>query len=86
MYFNFCYCFFNWYSYRNYVKLKICNVGSKKYKPIIKKKKRKHDKTVLLAKSNLDRAEVLISTALIDSVISHDEFSLINNVLKNIKK
>ena len=70
----------------NYSEHLLCNVGSKKYKPIIKKKKRKHDKTVLLAKSNLDRAEVLISTALIDSVISHDEFSLINNVLKNIKK
>ena len=49
---------------------------------MIKKKKKKHDKIVLLAKSKLNSIEVLISKALIDSVISHDEFVLINNVLK----
>ena len=54
----------------------------KKYKPIIKKKKKKHNKVVLLTKSKLNSKEVLISKALIDSVISHDEFFLINNVLK----
>ena len=43
-----------------------------KYKSIIKKKK--HDKTVLLARSKLNSMEVLISKALIDSVIIHDEF------------
>ena len=37
---------------------------------------------VLLAKSKLNNIEVLISKALIDSNISHDEFVLINNVLK----
>ena len=57
------------------------NAGIKKYKSIIKKKKRKHDK-VLLAKSKLISIEVLISKALIYSVIRHDEFILINNVLK----
>ena len=64
--------------------LKICVItaGIKKYKSIIKKKKKKHDKIVLLAKSKLNSIEVLISKALIDSVISHDEFVLINNVLK----
>ena len=36
---------------------------------------------VLLAKSKLNSIEVLIK-ALIDSVISHDDFFLINNVLK----
>ena len=36
----------------------------------------------MLAKSKLDRKEILISKSLIDSVISHDEFVLINNVLK----
>ena len=36
----------------------------------------------MLAKSKLKSIEVLISKALIDSVISHDEFILINNVLK----
>ena len=43
--------------------LKICAVaaGIKKYKSIIKKKKKKYDKIVLLAKSNLNSTEVLIS-------------------------
>ena len=36
----------------------------------------------MLAKSKLDRKEILISKSLIDSVTSHDEFVLINNVLK----
>ena len=36
----------------------------------------------MFAKSQLNRIEVLISKALIDSNISHDEFVLINNVLK----
>ena len=63
--------------------LKICAItaGIKKYKSIIKKKKKKHDKTVLLAKSKLNSIGVLISNALIDSIISHNEFVLIN-VLK----
>ena len=64
--------------------LKICVItaGIKKYKSIIKKKKKKHDKIMLLEKSKLNRIEALISKALIDSVISHDEFASINNVLK----
>ena len=64
--------------------LKICAItaGVKKYKSIIKKKKKKHDKIVLLAKSKLNSIEVLISKALINSVISHDEFVLISNVPK----
>ena len=64
--------------------LKICVItaGIKKYKSINKKKKKKHDKIVLLANSKLNSIEVLISKALIDSNISHDEFILINNVLK----
>ena len=64
------------------VKISAITAGIKKYKSIIKKKKKKHDKIVLLAKSKLNRIEVLISKALIDSVISHDEYVLINNVLK----
>ena len=63
--------------------LNICAIitGIKKYKSINKKKKTKHDKIVFLAKSELSSIEVLISKALIDSVISDDEFVLIN-VLK----
>ena len=68
------------------LKIGAISAGIKKYKSVIKKKKKKHDKTVLSAKSKLDSKEVLISKALIDSVVSHDEFILINNVLKNIKK
>ena len=34
---------------------------------------KKHDKTVLLAKSRLNGIEVLICKTLIDSNISHDE-------------
>ena len=60
----------------------LITAGIKKYKSIIKKKRRKLDKTILLAKSKLNSIEVLISKALIDSVISHDRFVLMNNVLK----
>ena len=41
-----------------------------------------YDKIVLLPKSELNGLEVLISKALIDSNISHDEFVLLNNLLK----
>ena len=63
MYFNFCFLFFTCYSSR------------KK----IKKKKRRHDKEILLTKTKLNSKGVVISKALIDSNISHDEFVLINN-------
>ena len=64
--------------------LKMCAISAaiKKYKLTIKKKKKKHYKIVLLAKSNGNSIATLLSKALIDSVISHDEFVLINNVLK----
>ena len=66
--------------------LKICVITAeiKKYKSIIKKKKKEHDK-ISLAKSKLNSVEILISKALIDSNISHDEFKLINNVPKEFK-
>ena len=62
--------------------LKICAITARirKYKSIIKKKNKKHDKIVLLVKSMLNSMEVLISKVLIDSVINHDEFVLINSV------
>ena len=53
---------------------------------ILRKKKKKHSKIVLLAKSKLNSIDILISKPLIDSVISHDEFVLINNVLKEYNK
>ena len=51
--------------------LKICAIttGIKKYKSIIKKKKKKLDKIALLAKSKLNEIEFLISYAIFDSVI-----------------
>ena len=63
---------------------KFCAItaGIKNYKSIIKKKKKKHDKIVFLVKSKLNSIEALISKNLIDSNISHGEFVLINNVLK----
>ena len=57
----------------------VITAGIKKYMSIIIKKSKKHDKTVLLAKSQLNRIKTLIN-----SNISHDEFVLINNVLKEI--
>ena len=61
------------------VGLNICAItaGIKKYKPVIKKKKRKHDKIVLLSKSTLNSIEDVIYKTFIYSVISHDEFVLI---------
>ena len=66
------------------VAINICAVtaGIEKYKSIIQKKKKKHDKIVLLGKDKLNTIEVLISKALIDSYISHDEFVSINNALR----
>ena len=66
------------------VGMKMCAITTeiKKYKSIIKKKKKKHDKIVLLGKAKLDTMEVLISRSLINSYISHDEFVSVNNVLR----
>ena len=41
---------------------------------------------LLLAKSKRNSTAVLISKPFIDSVISHDDFVLINNVLKKYNK
>ena len=64
--------------------LKICAIaaGIKKCKSKVKKKKKNHDKIVLLIKSKLNGIEVLISEAVTDSNISREESVLINNVLK----
>ena len=81
-----CYiCFISWYSCRYYEfcsKIYAITAGTKKYKSIIKKKKKKTDKIVLLVKDKLNPIEVLISKALIDSFISHDEFVSVNNALR----
>ena len=68
--------------------IKFCAIteGIKKYKWIIKKKQKRYDKTLLLRKDKLNTIEFLISKALIDSYISHDKFSSMNNVLREYYK
>ena len=63
--------------------LKVCaiTVGIKKYKSIIKEKKKKHDKIVLLTKSKLSNS-LFQSIQLLVVMISF----LINNVLKEYNK
>ena len=60
--------------------LKICAIAAG-VNSLIKRKKKKHNKIVLSAKSK-NTMQVLISKTLIDSIISHDKFVLINNVQK----
>ena len=68
------------------LKIRAITAEIKKYRSVIKKKKKKHDEIVLLAKSNLNSVEVLISKAWIDSVISHEDSVLIDNELKEYNK
>ena len=85
--FNFCFGFFSWHFYRH---CEVCvriknfpyNCGIKKYKPIITKLRKEHDKIVLLAKTKLNITGILISKDLLDSYISHDEFFPATNALK----
>ena len=51
----------------------------KKLLNITRKKKKKHDKILMLAKSKLNSIETLISQALIEMEISHEEFIRILN-------
>ena len=62
--------------------LKICTLiaGIKKYKSVIKKKG-ENTIIVLLAKTQFNTIEVLISKSLIDSYINHDKLASVNNVL-----
>ena len=66
------------------VGLKICVItaGIKKHKLAIKKKEKRHDKMIFLAKNKLNNIEVIIFKAFIESYINHAEFVLIYNVLK----
>ena len=54
-----------------------------------KKRKKKHNKTIALAKNKLNTIDSLLSSALNDSEISHEEFSNIiteANIYENIKE
>ena len=72
MFFNFCFCFFACIPIgirSSATGWKICAIAAeiKNYQSIIKKKKNKHDKIVLLAKSKLNSIKVVISEALMNS-------------------
>ena len=67
------------------LKIRAKTAEIKEYKPIIKKKK-KHDKIVLLAKCKLNSMEVLTYKALIDWSISHDIFFWFIMCWKNFMK
>ena len=63
------------------VEIKIWAINSGIKKSIIKKKK-KDDKVVLLENNKFNTIEALISQALIDLYISHDDFVSVKNSLK----
>ena len=64
------------------LKIYVITERNKKFKSINKKNKKKYDKIISLAKSILNSIGILISKVLIDSNISHDQYALISNVLK----
>ena len=56
---------------------------------VTKKRKKKHNEIIALAKSNLNTIDTLLSSALNDSKISHEEFSNIiteKNTYENMKE
>ena len=62
----------------------MCN-HSRNWK-VIKKKEKEYNKIVFLGKSKSNTIKVLISNALIDSYINHDEFVSVDNVLRESSK
>ena len=57
----------------------------KKLLSITRNKKKKHDKILILAKSKLNSIETLVSQALIDMEVSHEEFNAIIREIKNMR-
>ena len=57
----------------------------KRYKSIIKKQKKEHDKIVLLGKSKLDTIEALFSKDLIDWHIIHNVWGKYNEIKEEIE-
>ena len=67
----------------------ISTVVNKSLLRVTKKRKKKHNKIIALAKSKLNMIETLLSSALNDSKISHEEFTNIiteKNIYENIKE
>ena len=58
----------------------------KKLLSITRNKKKKHDKILMLAKSKLNEIETLVSQALIDMEISHEELVTILNERNKYEK
>ena len=58
----------------------------KKLLSITRNKKKKHDKNLMLAKSKLNSIETLVSQALVDMEISHEEFIMILKGKNKYKK
>ena len=87
MHFNFCFSFLSGIPIGITSSAEVLNIwatdqGIKKFESIIRKNKNKNQKIALSPNSKLNKIEVLISKSFIDSIISHDEFVSINNVLK----
>ena len=62
---------------------------SKSLLKVTKKRKKKHNKIIALAKNKLNTIDTLLSSALNDSEISHEEFTNIiteTNIYENIKE
>ena len=62
---------------------------SKSLLKVTKKRKKKHNKIIALAKNKLNTIDTLLSSVLNDSEISHEEFSNIiteANIYENIKE
>ena len=62
---------------------------SKSLLKVTKKRKKKHNKKIALAKNKLNTVETLLSSALNDSKISHEDFTNIiteKNIYENIKE
>ena len=62
---------------------------SKSLLKVTKKRKKKHNKIIVLAKNKLNMIDTLLSSALNDSEISHEEFTIIineENIYENIKE
>ena len=59
---------------------------SKSLLKLTKKRKKKNNKIIALAKNKLNMIDTLLSSALNDSEISHEEFTNIINVYENIKE
>lgn len=68
------------------LKLHAITAGIKKYRLIIKKKTKKHDKKVLLGKTKSNAMKVLIPKALINPYINDDDFVSVNNMMREYNK